>query len=355
MLTTTSSALEILEYHKSITWPIIDASLTNPTFPKHFGIPEEFQSEVKYYWEIAREYPLRKGKYVRPTVLALAALSMGAKESDYKNVAAAMQLSEDWILIQDDWEDDSPERRGKPTLHLMYPEKLAINATSGMQTIMWNLLAKASSSNSVRQKKIMDEFYLMLTRTVIGQHVDIDYVEKNITDYSDQDWYFIADSKTSYYTVAGPLRLGAIVSGATESQLEILTRFGLNLGRCFQLVDDLLDITTDFGGRKQLGNDIYESKRTLILGHLIRSAHPNDKKRIISIISKSRKMKTEKDITFITTMMTTYGSIEYAQKLAKEYKEKANEILESEMDFIKVEPYRSNLKTLMTFILDRKH
>ena len=351
-----ATALEILDYYKSIVWPIIDNHLQTPSFPSIFEIPSSMVKELDSYWKVARDYPERKGKYLRPTVLLLTCQAMGGELESALLTAAAMQLSEEWILMQDDWEDDSLQRRGKEAAHLIHSPKLTINATSGLQTIMWNIIRQ----NFDKLEKdivleLMDEFFLLISRTVLGQHVDIDYVQQNKLEFTDEDWFFIADSKTSYYTIAGPIRLGAICANANKQQLETLAEFGIYLGRCFQLIDDLLDVTSDFSGLKQFGNDIYESKRTLILGHLLRTSNNNDKKKLITIISKNRNEKTESEVKWVIEKMNSYKSINYAKELAIEYRNKASNLLDKELEFIGEQPHRTHLKTLMTFILERTH
>jgi geranylgeranyl diphosphate synthase type II len=191
---------------------------------------------------------------------------------------------------------------------------------------------------------------------VLGQTAEIIWVEKEKTNLSDKDWFFIGDGKTSYYTIAGPMRLGAIIAGATNTQLNPLAEFGLYLGRCFQLVDDILDLTSDFIGlKKQTGNDIYEGKRTLMLGHLLRKANSKDKKKIISILKKSRDQKTEKEVKWMIIKMYQYKSIEYARQIAKEHKEKAHKIFKNELRFLSKQPARKHLEQIIDFILEREY
>ncbi|MGC8694519.1 MAG: polyprenyl synthetase family protein, partial [Candidatus Micrarchaeia archaeon] len=70
--------------------------------------------EPESHYKIMRDYIDRKGKYARPGLLMLSAQLFGADEEEALLPAAAQQLSEDWILMQDDWEDDAQLRRGKP-------------------------------------------------------------------------------------------------------------------------------------------------------------------------------------------------------------------------------------------------
>jgi geranylgeranyl diphosphate synthase type II len=329
---------------------IIQKYLTDPDYPSQFAIPPRYRTDRDFHWQLVSEYPRRQGKYLRPTLLALTAESMGSKSPEIFRAAAAMQVSEDWILNHDDFEDNSTSRRGQPALHRMYSPELAVNAGDTLHIIMWKIIF------DINIPALTEEFYRILTRTALGQTTEIAWTKNNQLDFTDDDWFFICDGKTSYYTIAGPIRLGAILANADANQLNLLTDFGINLGRCFQLVDDILDLTSDFRGLKpQIGNDIYEGKRTLILGHLLRSASPSDKKQITAVLAKSRDAKTPADVALIMELINSYGSLEYAKSLALKYKNQALEILNSRLDFIKSEPARSHLKTLTDFILERDY
>lgn len=337
---------QILDEKKSLVWKEIQKYLKDPVYPKSFKIPARYKKDTDAYWKIVKEYPERQGKYLRPTLLLLTYEAMGKDQRHALNTAAAMQLSEDWLLIHDDLQDHSLMRRKKPTLHRMYGEELAINAGDSLQIIMWKILTdNILILGKKRAHLILNEFFRMLKRTADGQAVEMMWAKSKKMEFKDEDWFFIADGKTAYYTIAGPMRLGAILAGADRKQLESLTRFGLYLGRCFQLVDDLLDIEID----------IYEGKRTLILSHLIRNAKSHDRKRILSIIAKTQQVKTEKEVAWIITKMYEYKSIDYARKIAKELKDKAYKIFKKELTFLSHQPVRGDLETLINFVLERQY
>ena len=115
----------------------------------------------------------------------------------------------------------------------------------------------------------------------------------------------MADGKSAYYSIAGPLRLGTILAGVNINQLNKITDFGLHLGRCFQLVDDILD----------LEQDKKEGKKTLA---------------------------------------DTKG-VEYTKNLAEQEKDKAKEIFDNDLKFLSHEPARTKLIELIDFILERKY
>lgn len=351
------NAKKILKEHKSLVWPVVKSYLKNPNFPKAFDIPKEYKSEVDYHWKVFKDYPQRQGKYLRPTVLLLTTKAMGGKEKRAVLTAAAMQMSEEWILIHDDVEDNSFERRGKPTLNRMYGINTAINAGDMLHATTWKMTAdNAKVIGPELSNKIQNEFFRFYSRTVLGQGIEIKWFEGKLKGYKDKDWELVADSKTGYYSIAGPMRLGAIIAGATNTQLEKLAEFGKYLGRCFQLVDDVLDVTSDFAGlKKQKGNDVFEGKRTVLLGHLLRTIKGKDKKKLIKIMEKKREDKTQKEVDWVIKQMDTLGSIDYAKDLASHYKDIAMEMFEGDLKFLKKQPARDKMETLIHFILERDH
>lgn len=289
---------DTLEETKIIVWPEIDKYLVDPDYPKQFQIPKKFNKELDLYWKINKEYPERKGKYLRPTLVLLTAGAMGVDLKKAVQVAAAMQISEEWILISDDIEDMSELRRGKPTLHKLYGQELAINASDALEIIMWKMIV------DIKNDEITDEFYRLLLRTTLGQGVEQIWTNEK-RRLTDDEYFFVADSKSAYYSIAGPIRLGAIVARATEKQLDKLTDFGLYLGRCFQLIDDILDIEQD---------------------------------------------KKEGKITLANTK-----GVSYTKNLAGEMKKKAKEIFDRDLVFLSHEPAKTKIHELMNFILEREY
>lgn len=309
----------------------------------------------KFHWQVASDYSIRQGKYLRPILLLIIAEGLGYPIEKTINVASAMQLSEDWILIHDDFEDNSDYRRGKPTLHKLYSPELAVNAGDAIHILSWKFMFDSHRQLGWNTtSRLLDEFFLILSRTALGQAVEIKWAQENSPEISDQDWFFIANSKVSYYTIAGPIRLGAIAANATDKQLEILTNFGLHLGYCFQIVDDLLDLTSDFGGlKKQTGNDIYEGKRTIMLGHLLREVNSNDRQILAKILSKPRSNKKPEEVSWVIAKMKSYGSLDYARQLASREKDKAMKIFK-QIDFLSKNA-NQKLSILSEFILNRDH
>jgi geranylgeranyl diphosphate synthase type II len=348
----------VLTHYRTIVWQEIENYLQLlAKFPSFCQPPKKYSSLVKFHQKLVADYPQRQGKYLRPTLVLLTAGAMGFPIKKAIKTAAAMQISEDWILNHDDIEDDSRERRGKPTLHRIYGKNLAINAGDSLHNLMWKVLIDNSKIlGSKKASQIQEEFYQMLHRTIFGQTVEIKWIEKNKLDFRDKDVFFISESKTVYYTVAGPMRLGAILADASEKQLDLIYKFAQPLGQAFQLRDDLLDLTSDFAGlKKQQGNDIYEGKRTVMLGHLLRTIDIKEKQKLIKILSKRRKEKSQQEVDWVIKMMTKYGSLAYGQKLAGQLAFKAKEIFQNELDFLSHQPFRDELLAGIDFMVKREY
>jgi len=349
---------EILEEKRQLVWQEIEKYLLQPlSFSDNRRLPACYRREIDFHWRLVADYPRRKGKYLRPTLLLLTAEAMGVPYKKALKTAAAMQVSEDWILAHDDFEDDSLERRGKPTLHRLYGAALSVNGADALHIMMWKILRDNEKLLGPRKTlEIMDEFYEMLSRTALGQTIEIKWTRENKTNLSDKDCFFIFDGKTSYYTIAGPMRLGALIGGAGEKELGAIYEFAQPLGRCFQITDDLLDLTSDFRGlKKQQGNDIYEGKRTIMLAHLFRVSHGEERKKLREIMGKERKDKTAKEVEWVKNQMEKKGSLAYARKLAGELAREALSIFEKKLGFLSREPARAHLRSAVGFILKRDY
>jgi geranylgeranyl pyrophosphate synthase len=284
------------------------------------------------HYGIMRDYIDRQGSYRRPGLVMLSGMFFGAKTEDLLLPAAAEQLSEDWILMQDDAEDDSELRRGKVTAHRLYGWVHAINATNAGQMAMWCMLKDYVKQVGMEKgDRMYEKFYDMLAYTMEGQYIENKFIQdtKDIKQANEALYFRIVDSKTCYYTVYGPLQIGAIAANQPDNILEALKEIGTYAGIAFQITDDILDLVGDekVTGKKPLG-DLYEGKITLIALHAYKNATPEEKARMEEIYKKKRVDKTEEEILFLKGLIDKYKSAEYAQSMTMDYGRKAREAIE---------------------------
>lgn len=207
------------------------------------------------------------GKRIR-TILAIAVYeSFGKPTEEILPVAINIELLHTYSLIHDDLPamDNDDYRRGKLTNHKVFGEAMAILAGDGLLTHAFGNMAKSLrefpgiSLNSALQ--IFEEFakYSGASGMVGGQVVDLQ-ADQGSTSFD--DLLYIHTHKTGDLIVFS-VRLGAILAGATNQQLERLTEFGRKIGFAFQIQDDILDVVGDsvkLG--KKIGSDENNNKVT---------------------------------------------------------------------------------------------
>ncbi len=345
-------SIAFLSEYKAMIWEVMKNYIEPRPIPSISPLKNE--ENEQFFWKQIRDYPLRGGKYIRSTLVVMTCEALGGKTEEALQTAAAMELSQNWILIHDDVEDQSTKRRGKPTVHLRYDVEHAINAGDGLHTIMWKALAdNFDIIGPERTKLIFDEFYDMILRTCVGQTAELNF--RGRWDIDENDVWYVLDGKTGYYTIAGPMRLGAIIAGRhpqKDAQLfKNINSFGVSLGRSFQIMDDVLDVTSDFSGLKERGGDIQEGKRSLLLIRLLKKANSFDRQKIMSIINKPMGKKTTEEIEIIISLMEEYGIISETKNLAKQYAEQSIQLLD-QLPF--TSKYKEYFRNLITFIITRK-
>lgn len=285
--------------------------------------------EVDLLYKMMRDYPARPAKGMRPFLCVTVSRAAGGTEKDALLTAACIELFQNWILIHDDMEDGSELRRGEPALHRKYGEALALNAGDALHARMWGtLLLNRETLGLEKTFGVMEEFSTMVNKTTEGQHMELGWVAAKRWNLNENDYYEMCRRKTSWYTVAGPCRLGAIVAGAKESVLADLLEFGVKLGVGFQIQDDALNLVGDqkkYGKAKS--DDILEGKRTLIILHLLQSAAAGEKDKLLSIMNKSRTDKSKADVSYVLSMVDRYDAVGYARKRASELMKEAVGIL----------------------------
>jgi geranylgeranyl pyrophosphate synthase len=274
------------------------------------GPPEE-------HYKMVRAYVDRQGKYARPSLLLLWTELHGGKLEDAMLPAAAQQTSEDWILMLDDWMDGNELRRGKPTAHIMYGDRFAVNAGVGLLMIMSDMAFDAAIKlGKPIGTRYWKKFQHMLLVTDEGQYIDM-HLTHDVTDIKEftlDDYYDSIRAKSEYYSVYGPMQLGTIIAGMDERYVERIEEYGEPIGKAFQTKDDILDCTsTEAVLGKSIGNDVRDGVKTGILWHFVQKASASDLEKVRKIYMKDRRDKTEGEVNEVLKFFEEYGSIAYAE------------------------------------------
>ena len=275
--------------------------------------------EVHQFYQMMLDYPLRAGKGLRPAICLLICEAFGGDPQKAINTAAALELLQNWALIHDDIEDGSDLRRGEPCLHQKHGIPIAINVGDGLHCKMWEMLNRNADLLGYELAfEIASEFAQLSNSIVEGQHIELSWVENNHWDLTEADYWTMCVKKTASYTCITPCRVGALIAGASKNEIDLFIDMGKNLGVAFQIQDDVLNLIGEerlYG--KEIGGDISEGKRTLILIHLLNTCSQTEANRVTEIMGQRREDKGQDEIQEVLALMERYKSIQYAQQRAK--------------------------------------
>jgi len=207
------------------------------------------------------------GKRFRPALLLGVVNAYNPLMLDSARYAAyAIELLHTYSLIHDDLPamDDSPLRRGNPTLHVVFDEVTAILVGDALNTYSFEVLANAPFSNETRVKLIRElATNGGLNGMVLGQAIDC-YFENRPLQI--EDIKILHTNKTAKL-IAASLKMGAIIVGRGDVAQK-LYNFGIDLGLLFQIQDDILDVTqSSQEAGKLTNNDEDKNSFVTILGY----------------------------------------------------------------------------------------
>lgn len=236
-----------------------------------------------YLYGPLRAFTANGGKRHRPLICLAACRAVGSDPARARSAAAAIEHFQSAALIHDDIADHGELRRGKPCLHRVIGEGLAINAGDyGLILVTDVVLRDAGLAEHVKLR-VLGELTTMTQRTIEGQALDLGWVRDGRFDLTVDDYLAMATLKTAHYSGAVPLAVGAIIGGGSDEQVEALRSFGLDTGLAFQIQDDLLNLVGD-AGDKDYRSDITEGKRTLVAVYALEHAAPAVRKELEAIL-----------------------------------------------------------------------
>jgi geranylgeranyl diphosphate synthase type I len=213
-------------------------------------------------WEGEGTGPDAAGKRIRPLLVLLTNAAAGGTWENALPAAAAVELVHNFSLIHDDIEDNSPLRRGRPTVWKKWGIAQAINTGDAMFTLAHLSIHRLSANNPdniiLKAGRILQETCLQLTQ---GQYLDIAYETRgNLT----LEAYWPMVSGKTAALLATCTQLGALLAGVSSAQVSAYRDFGYSLGLAFQVQDDLLGIwgDSDLTG-KSADSDLLTGKKSL--------------------------------------------------------------------------------------------
>ncbi len=182
------------------------------------------------------------GKRFRPMLAIAACEAVGGHPDEALPIAAGVELVHAYSLVHDDLPcmDDDDERRGRPTVHVVFGEAVAVLAGDALQSLAFEVLASAMDRRDPLAVSLVvrDLAHAIGSRQLVGGQVDdLAFDPKDIDPGRIESVHARKTAALIGVSISG----GARLAGASDAQIACLARFGHEVGLAFQIADDLLD------------------------------------------------------------------------------------------------------------------
>lgn len=309
-----------------------------------------------YLGRLVADYPGRGGKSLRPALCLAAAGAFGAEPEEALPTAASIELMHNALLIHDDIEDDSDQRRGQPTLHALYGVPLALNAGDALGLLSLRpLKANLARLGPRVAGRLYEETELMAWETTEGQAMELGWRHDNRIDLSDDDYLTMVLKKTCWLTTIHPLRTGCLIAGGGDERMQGLFRLGFFFGAAFQIQDDLLNLEGGDGYGKERDGDLLEGKRTLMLLYLLRAATPAQRERLRRFLARPRARRSARDVAWVRERIEACGAMDHARATARALAGAALHEFDGVFGDRPDSRDKRFLQALITWVLQRSH
>jgi geranylgeranyl diphosphate synthase type II len=304
---------------------------------------QHFPAEPAGLYEPAEYFLGIGGKRIRPIACLMGNELFNRIKKPTWDIAYALELFHNFTLMHDDIMDNSPLRRGKPTVHERYGVNTAILSGDIMLIRAYEYLGNV---NTKHLPVLLELFNKTAKEVCEGQQLDMDF-EKEAHILMD-DYIRMITLKTSAL-LAASFTMGAIAAGASKNDCEHIYEYGKNLGIAFQIQDDYLDC---FGNPekigKETGGDIRRNKKTFLLIKAQDEAVGEQKIKLTRLLAGNTDDKIEK----IIAIYKSCGVDKWAKELWQIY---ANKALRHLNDIIVADVRKRNLRNLTDYLLQREY
>lgn len=267
---------------------------------------------------IVENYLKTKGKQIRPILVMLAARMFGEINERVLYCAAALEMLHNATLIHDDVVDQTPLRRGEPTINAVWGNHIAVLV--GDLFVSKALEAGVGTGNLEILKTLSD----LGTQLSLGEMSQL--FNARFHDFDDKAYLDMISRKTaSLFT--GCVKIGAQAVDAPEDETRILERFAYLMGMAFQIRDDVFDYFPSDDIGKPSGHDLVEGKVTLPLLHALEHAPASEAMRMKDILVADDELTAEK-ISMLLDFAKSNGGIEEAYRRMERYRGQGMELLE---------------------------
>lgn len=256
------------------------------------------------------------GKRLRPAICLYIADLFGKKDAA-RLFACSIELFHNFTLIHDDIEDHDELRRGRATVWKLWGINHGINSGDALALLATKTLGQAAAKAGENGEKAAAFLSQTYAEVIEGQFLDFTLADASLSNHVvTEESYLRMIEKKSAVLIAASAKAGAIIAGALPACQEALWNYGFNLGRPYQIYDDIVSIwgSIEKSGKTAL-KDIYEKKKTLPVIFGYSRADMAEKVELEKIYSADH-MVSESDVQKVVDILNKVGAREYAyQKL----------------------------------------
>ncbi|MCG7491653.1 octaprenyl diphosphate synthase [Vibrio sp. Of14-4] len=271
------------------------------------------------------------GKRIRPLLAVLSARALGYQGQDHTTAAAFIEFIHTATLLHDDVVDESDMRRGKATANAAFGNAASVLVGDFIYTRSFQMMTELGS---MRILKLMSDAV-----NIIAEGEVLQLMNCNDPNTTEDSYMQVIYSKTARLFEAAT-QIGAILNSATDEVETALKNYGKYLGTAFQLIDDVMDYTSD--GKemgKNVGDDLAEGKPTLPLIYAMSKGNGEQREMIREAIEKANGMEK---LDAIMEALTETGALDYTRQKAYQEADKAI----AELNVLPDSPYKQALVTL---------
>ena len=282
----------------------------------------------------------REGKMIRGGLAGLGqGLFAGSCDENADRLGAVMEFFQSALLVHDDIMDRDLTRRGQPAMHARYagdlravaaaePDRTGESLSICVGDIAFFLGFEILASLDVDSVLVQRLFRLCSTEmTVVGlgqmQDIRLGVLPSEATQ---EDILSLYVHKTGRYTFSMPLTAGAILGGASDEEVKVLSELGEVLGVIFQIKDDELGIFGSFEEiGKPVGTDLSEGKQTIFYSLLAKRLQGEEKARLLSL--RGTDVVPLSEVEFVRRALQSSGVFKEVQALIEVFHQRARTLL----------------------------
>lgn len=296
-------------------------------------------SDSPLIYQITQHILKSKGKKLRPSLVYLSARACGKRNKNLTLAASAIELIHTATLLHDDVVDESPTRRGQPTVNYKWNNLVSVLMGDYLFAKAFRIMMETKS------QPLLTAISAATERVSVGELQQIQ--ECYNYDLDEKDYLNIIQEKTaSIFSVA--CESGAILSSTKDGHRQKFRTYGENFGIAFQIRDDLLDLIGEKEKTgKEPGNDLKEGKITLPLIYALKSSTSRRRKEVFKILDDGFDRK---GFTKVLRFIKEQKGMEYADFRAKEYGDGAL----SNLSHLDGSEYKKSLADMVSFAVKRE-